>query len=172
VGLRKKSDRSEMGITEIPQRFFDKVKVVESGCHVWTAGKDHQSYGMFQWEGNKWKSHRWYWIAVNGPIKNGLGVLHKCNNSRCVKLDHLYLGTAADNAKDRDSSGRNFLMRHPECALKGESAGMSKLTEDKVRQIRKLSAQGALTIKLSNQFGVGMGQIRKIVRRVQWAHID
>lgn len=47
-------------------------------------------------------AHRTSYKYFVGEIADGLYVLHKCNNPQCVNPDHLYLGTAKDNAADRE----------------------------------------------------------------------
>ena len=55
-------------------------------------------------------AHRLSWTMARGPIPAGKWVLHRCDNPPCVNPDHLYIGTAADNAHDRESHGRG---NHP-----------------------------------------------------------
>ena len=55
------------------------------------------------------RSHRWTWIQQHGEIPEGMHVLHHCDNRKCVNIDHLYLGTHADNMRDmrvRERHGR------------------------------------------------------------------
>lgn len=52
------------------------------------------------------RAHRIAWYLSFGPIPPGLCVLHKCDVMRCVRHDHLFLGTHADNSADRDAKGR------------------------------------------------------------------
>jgi len=46
------------------------------------------------------------WEDVNGPISDGLWVLHRCDNPPCCRPDHLFLGTPADNTADMIAKGR------------------------------------------------------------------
>jgi hypothetical protein len=51
-------------------------------------------------------AHRVAWEGAHGPIPAGLHVLHRCDNPRCINVEHLWLGDAADNARDRERKGR------------------------------------------------------------------
>jgi hypothetical protein len=42
----------------------------------------------------------------NGPVPDGLFVLHRCDNRLCVNPDHLFLSTQADNVRDMVAKGR------------------------------------------------------------------
>lgn len=51
-------------------------------------------------------AHRVAWIEVNGPVPEGLLVLHSCDNPPCVNVEHLFLGTNQDNTDDMLAKGR------------------------------------------------------------------
>ena len=62
--------------------------------------RDARGYGMRQYEGRVQRAHRVAWQIHNGPIGNGMVVMHSCDNPKCVRLDHLMLGTQSDNVRD------------------------------------------------------------------------
>jgi hypothetical protein len=51
-------------------------------------------------------AHRFAWEQKNGPIPDGLCVLHKCDNKLCINVDHLWLGTQQDNMREAMERGR------------------------------------------------------------------
>lgn len=51
-------------------------------------------------------THRVAWELVNGPIPDGMHVCHHCDNPPCCNVDHLFLGTDADNNADMIAKGR------------------------------------------------------------------
>jgi len=51
-------------------------------------------------------AHRLAWAEANGPIPEGMAVLHRCDVRTCVNVEHLFLGTLIDNNMDRDRKGR------------------------------------------------------------------
>lgn len=89
------------------ERFVASYRVSENGCWLWIgAPQSNFSYGSLKVNGKKIPAHRYSWTRVNGPIPEGLLVCHKCDVPLCVNPDHLFIGTVLDNARDRDSKGR------------------------------------------------------------------
>jgi hypothetical protein len=86
----------------VAERFADKVKVMPSGCHEWTGALGGSfGYGVFMVRtGRQERAHRYAWEQANGPLAEGECVLHRCDNPKCVRVDHLFLGDRADNIRD------------------------------------------------------------------------
>jgi len=113
-------------------------------------------------------AHRISWELHCGPIPEGLQVCHRCDNRRCVRPDHLFLGTAEDNRHDAVRKGRAHIPHAPS----GERNGKARLTADAVRQIRRWYAAGVSTGYLALNFEVNASTIQRIVRREIWAHVE
>ncbi len=133
-------------------------------CWTWTASRNWDGYGQ-SWDGERlWIAHRFAWTLVNGPIPDGLCVLHRCDNPPCVRPDHLFLGTNAVNVADRERKGRG---NQPA----GGANGRAKLTEAAVREIRRRAAIGESHSALGRAFGVSNVIAGRVVRRETWAHV-
>jgi hypothetical protein len=86
-------------------KFWSRVTKTE-GCWVWIAGRSKSGYGMMNYRGMIQPTHRISYELAHGSIPKGKMVLHKCDNKPCVNPSHLYLGTASDNARDRERGRR------------------------------------------------------------------
>jgi len=77
------------------------VRDPETGCILWTAGRNTNGYGHMRWHSRLWLAHRASWVARHGPIPKGLCVCHRCDVRTCINSDQLFLGTHQDNMTDR-----------------------------------------------------------------------
>lgn len=145
------------------ERFWPKVSKGE-GCWLWTAFKNRAGYGMIGSVGHAvLLAHRASWEIHFGPIPTGLFVCHRCDVRACVRPDHLFLGTAAENNSDMNEKGRSRY------ATLGELNPSSKLTESQVVEIRNSSeTQRALAAK----HGVSKALIYAIRKRLSWRHVS
>ena len=170
---RQKSKFCSMGCAQRSRwkdhekRFWSFVKKTR-GCWMWvgsTAGTV-MVYGRFRRSGERILAHRYSWELHNEPVPEGLLVLHTCDNTLCVRPDHLFLGTHKDNSQDMLKKGRANKAR-------GERHGNSKLTEKKVRRIKEKYRRGDVTqAKLAEEFGVGEMQVSRIISGKRWAHLQ
>jgi CENP-B N-terminal DNA-binding domain. len=166
-------------------RFWTKVDKngptmpgMQTPCWVWTAYTNRNGYGKFRLSGRIEQAHRLAWEIANGTIPEGMDALHRCDNPPCVRDEHLFLGTNADNVADRDAKGRQArgdrhgTRQHPESRPRGERAINAKLTEAKVRSIFRLSAEGHSQRELARDFGVSKSNVRDVLARKKWAHVQ
>lgn len=112
------------------------------------------------------------------PIPDGLVVRHTCDNGWCCNPAHLLLGTPAENSRDMVERGRsargdrNGARLHPERILRGENAINAKLTERKVRTIRRFYELRLLDQQaLAEIYGVAKCTISAVVTRRNWSHV-
>jgi hypothetical protein len=143
-------------------RFMRKVKSSD-GCWEWQGTHDSHGYGMFQSENVRAKAHRWAWTLLVGPIPDGMAVLHKCDNPPCVRPDHLFLGTNAENMADASAKGRTAFGNRNPCA---------KLNPEKVREIRRLHSEGRSYRSLAKEFGVDLRAVKCAIERVTWRRVQ
>ena len=146
------------------EKIRGNVKVDErTGCWLWQKYVMKNGYGQACWpKGKVDYAHRASWTAFNGPIPDGLWVLHKCDNPKCVNPDHLFLGTHSDNMKDCVTKGRfksNIMI--------GEHHPATSLREDDVLSIR---GDGRSDRIIAEQYGVTRSAINKIKRRKNWKY--
>ncbi len=79
-----------------------------NGCLEWTGRTDRKGYGRISINNNYVGTHRLAWILTNGPIPDGMCVLHHCDNPPCCDAEKcLFLGTIADNNRDMSTKGHN-----------------------------------------------------------------
>jgi hypothetical protein len=152
----------------IEERFWANVD--KSGdCWLWTAALDVHGYGRFRYNKQSVKAHRVAWELLHRPIPDGLFVLHNCpggDNRRCIRPDHMFLGTQADNMRDMDRKGRRV-----SGMVYGVRHGMAKLNPDAVRAIRAAIAAGEGYTAIARRHGVTDGVIRQIALGRTWKHV-
>lgn len=106
--------------------------MMPSGCWEWTKSRSISGYGEIKLAngGGTRRAHRLAYELFNGPIPDGLVVMHTCDNPPCVNPLHLVAGTPKQNFDDARSKGR-WKIRS------GDSAPNRKLSSEKVEHILK-----------------------------------
>lgn len=138
----------------------------ENGCREWVRHTNPDGYGMLWLNGGAERTHRAAWIAQHGSIPKGMHVLHKCDNRKCINLDHLFLGTNADNVADKVAKNRQARPN-----IRGEQMGQSKLTDAKVRLIRMLP-RSISNRRWAQEFGVSIMAISAVRNYKTWTHVQ
>lgn len=82
-------------------------------CKEWSGYRNSHGYGR---NGRHEYVHRVAWIEAHGPIPPETPfVLHHCDNPACYEVQHLFLGTQADNMRDMRAKGRSASTRKVCC---------------------------------------------------------
>ncbi len=162
----------------IETRFWTKVdrSAGPEACWPWRGYIRTDGYGQFALTHRRpARAHRISWELAHGEIKNGLWVLHRCDNPPCVNPDHLFLGTHADNEADKVNKGRqargpsNGMVLHPDRRPRGSKHGRAKLTDEQVLEIRESWERRSCTQSaLAAKFGVSISTISLIIKRRRW----
>jgi hypothetical protein len=152
-------------------RFWKHVDATGS-CWIWTGARTPYGYGAFGVRRNGlWKpirSTRYSYMLRYGKIPDGLHVLHVCDNTACVKPEHLFLGTQADNLRDMTEKGRRR-WNNPKGKNSGETNGRHKLTRKQVDEIRSRYIPRILTQRqLAREYGVDQSLVCDIVNNKIW----
>lgn len=151
------------GLSEA-DRFDARIAKLKSGCWEWT-GSLNAGYGQFRRvDGSIVLSHRYAYMRHHGVDNiKGYCVCHTCDNPKCVNPEHLFLGTIADNVADMHAKGRSR-----QGHVYGEDHNGSKLTAEKVKEIRKSKKSDS---ELSIIYGVSRPTIWAVRTGKTWQHV-
>lgn len=149
----------------LADRLWPKVSVGHPDeCWPWIARAKISGYGVLTSPAGNVLAHRVAWQTTNGPIPDGLWVLHRCDNPPCCNPGHLFLGTAQDNIDDMMRKGR---------APSRPSVGwFTKLSMEDVLSIIGLLREGRSSLSIAKAYGVSAGAIRLIRDQKTWKHVS
>lgn len=161
--------------TELMNRYWNKVKM--SGpvpphapwlqcCWEWLGA--HSQGRPSMWVREKHGSERVARVvATNGYpyfLPPAVDVMHKCDNPKCVRPEHLQLGTRKENWQDAITRGRAYRFKR----MHGETHASAKLTERDVREIIRMSRSGMSSKTIAQHFPIKARMIRYIVSGQYW----
>lgn len=143
----------------LEERFHQKYIIDEkTGCWLWNAGKQSDSYGTIQNGRQNLLAHRVSYEIHHGDIPDGLCVCHTCDVRTCVNPDHLFLGTDQDNTDDKMAKGRHRL-----CSIQD-------LTPQMIADIRINSE--VKKIELARKYDVSLDMVNAIRKGVVGKYVN
>jgi hypothetical protein len=146
-------------------RFWSQVQQSDC-CWEWTGWIykcETRGYGGFEvcrsGRSSSVAAHRASFTLAYGPIPHGLFVCHRCDNRKCVRPDHLFLGTPKDNT--RDAVGKHRMR-----------GAIRHLTDEQVRQLRSIDTSVPGTVaRWANELGVSWQVIYNAARGTRYRFV-
>jgi hypothetical protein len=144
------------------------TRVDKSGeCWTWTGRTDEKGYGRVGYQSrNSVGAHRVAWALTHGGQLPELPVLHHCDNPPCVNPAHLFLGTLADNNRDRQAKGRT----RGWAGRSGTDHHAFVVTGEMAEAMRQLRADRRTQQSIADRFGISRGHVARIVSGVLPRH--
>lgn len=138
-----------------------------TGCMAWPGGGTR--YGKVKMpRGRQMDAHRAIWTLTNGRIASHLFVCHKCDNPPCVNIEHLFLGTHADNMRDGWEKGRVI----PPPPTRGTDQIQAKLTDAMALEIYTLvTTTSERHADIATAYGISRQKVGRIGQGKAWAHV-
>lgn len=157
--------RHVAGLDDYATAFWSCVDM-SGECWLWMRGRNQYGYGVTRARsGTRGVASRVAWELTHGAPPAGACVLHSCDNPPCCNPAHLFLGTQADNMRDKAAKGRAHRLR-------GAKNGNSILTADDVRAIRLRCSSGETQVDVAHSIGVSRRAVWGIVHGKTWTHVE
>lgn len=150
-------------VTEARFWQFVGISFCPGACWNWLGSeKSAAGYARIKFGSTRVSVTRIAYALFNRVTPAGALICHKCDNPRCVRPDHLFVGTAAENMADKVKKKRH---------AHGEVTATAVLNSQQVMAIDKEINAGVPKRVLSRKYGVSRTQITRIQKRLSWAHL-
>lgn len=153
----------------LERRFWDKVDRSGGPDTPWTwkghFNRKYKGYGYIWVCGRKEVAHRVAWELINGPIPEGMKVLHKYDDPLNVNPSHLFLGTQKDNVHDMFQKNRAFVPN-------GLCSKKAVLNIENVKLIRQLHKSGLGCRRIGKIIGASHGTVQCVIRGDTWRYVS
>lgn len=151
-GSRRKAEQRVVQSADIFERQVDKRpgQGPAGECWQWTGNLCSKGYGRLGFNYKMLKAHRIALFGLNGHDDPRMAC-HHCDNPACVRPEHLYAGTAADNVSDKMTRGRH--------------RGNHRLTK---AQVEAIIADPRVYREIAQQYGISTSNVGMIKQRLTW----
>lgn len=155
----------EKTLEKLEASLTTKKVIGENNCWLWQGAKDTGGYGKTQWKRKQFLVHRLSaWLFKGFSLESDLHVCHHCDNPICYNPEHLFVGTSADNTRDKVAKKRHHW---------GERTPSARLTEAQVLEIKQQYQKGVVGyITLAKKYRVSMRTIVFIIKGINWKHVQ
>lgn len=162
-GFTKRRSYDDSYNNEIKERLIKNSEICKNtGCWNWKRYKSPIGRGNLWFKGRTVLVSRVSYSVFNSDIPICLLICHTCDNPSCINPDHLFLGTNADNCRDREMKNRG---------AKGEKIKKSKLKFLEIEEINKLRKIGLSQQFIADIFLVSQTCISRVLNGRTWRHV-
>lgn len=148
----------------------------DDACWPWSGSLFSNGYAAMKHNRKTLKGHRVSYELHYGRIPDGIYVCHSCDNKSCTNPTHLWLGTPADNMRDKVAKGRQSKgAAHAETFRnsvlfkenfpRGERSGKSKITDQQRLHVINRVKAGETQREIANDYGITQSAVSAIWRR-------
>lgn len=112
--MQPRDTKGMMMSMPVEERFWSKVRKSD-GCWEWTGAITSRGYGSFSVNGKTLGAHI-VSLSLSGiTVPKGMCACHHCDNKKCVRVDHIFVGSYSDNLNDLVNKGLHHHVRKTEC---------------------------------------------------------
>ncbi len=127
-------------------------------CWLFEGYRPSGLHGRIEYKEQQVYVHRLAYACANGPIPDGIHVLHECDVPNCVRPRHLFEGTQAENVEDMEAKGRARKV-----GPRGENNWNADLTDDQVAALRRrANTPGISQRAVAAEFGVSQSTVWRL----------
>lgn len=126
-------------------------------------GGKSKNYPIIKIKGKLYLMHRLMWTLKKGPIRKNLFICHKCDNPKCININHLWIGSQKDNMRDMIKKNR-----HNKYGLRGMKNPQSKLNDKQILNIRKLYSENFTLTEIAKKYNISIPNVYYIVNEFTW----
>lgn len=139
--------------------FWSKVNIEPhpSKCWEWTGNLSRTGYGNMTKRYKERKpimAHRFSFILQGGNLTQDMLVCHTCDNPKCVRPDHLFIGDHSSNMLDKAKKFRTNGGITKDLAIKILEATKSEKSDLKISQQFKIHRETVYRIRNNKHKGV------------------
>jgi len=152
----------------LADRFWEKVDKsgmfhpVFGQCWEWYGSSNAKGYGQLSDGVRLRKAHHVSWYLHTGTWPgHRKQVCHHCDNTACVRPEHLFIGTPKQNTEDMVRKGRA-------AGPRGERSATAVLTWEKVREIRAIPQTYGSEKMIMELYGISRSTLGALRRGDTW----
>ena len=138
-----------------------------SGCWLWDGPYNGKGYAQLAVDGRAQTASRFSLTLHGRAVPKGMSACHHCDNPACVNPAHLFIGTHAENMRDKVRKGRQG-----KCGPSSEGNPFAILTWVQAREIKQAIAAGERLRAIAGRYGVSKGAVADISAGRTWKDAD